>query len=793
MISTPKWGAALALLFGAQAYLPPAWAVPKPISVSRARKQMDVLDASIGSMKVDLAAVGRGYSAPLNDQNDPRLQRRLREAEVQALLEDHYRAAIVLYDVVDRPELKGDPQYNQALFLLAESLRKSGYQRLSRRYYEELVGRERGPRLNKIVLGILEVASITGDFSGVEAHVARLKTGNTVSDAVVDFVFGKALFRGAGDNKERITRALAQFRSVPRGFSVSAPAAYYSGVTLVRRGQYLDAIKEFKRALTLASSFKDSKAIEELSYLSLGRLYQELGNVSQALDAYQGVSKDSPHFPDMLYEVAWVHVTSAKVANSEEEAVRQYKRALDALELLTAAAPDSQLYPEARVLQGNLQIRLEAPETAYDTFQTVVDGFGEAQTELTSLLASRKDARTFFDELVAADLNNLAEPRLLPKLVVQFALDDPKISGAVDIRRELASTKTDIEQSRMLVRTLEAALNSEQRFSMFPGLRSARLRALSVINRILSAERQLLELEERVVVEYLDTPGIARLEAARLRERDVDEDVEALPTTDRDILAARDELSEVYRSVAHRAFQQLAQVRSMQAQLVAVRLWMRRQNIELPPDKQTLTDKRIEAAERELTSLAKSLVGVQNKVDQAALLSSGDGGWARAKRLRMALKGRVSTQSEVLSAYRARLPSNRRGVVARIDQQRGALRQLERELLQLEDTLERAVDNEVDKVRQKVIDELRKVETHGDEYQKLAHTSDKLLGPVAAQTVESVGEEFRNLVLKADVGILDVAWARKRAHTDQVTDLVRELRRRSNELEEEFDEVLKDN
>ena len=99
-----------------------------------------------------------------------------------------------------------------------------------------------------------------------------------------------------------------------------------------------------------------------------GRLHLELGDISKALDSYQDVARNSPEFSTMLFEVAWAHVKAAGVAGNEEAKQKSLKLALRTAELLMASAPDSRLFPESRILEGNLQIRLGAEEEAYDTF-----------------------------------------------------------------------------------------------------------------------------------------------------------------------------------------------------------------------------------------------------------------------------------------------------------------------------------------------------------------------------------------------------------------------------------------
>lgn len=765
---------------------------PSRISPDEARQRMQKVDEVIGRMRADLGPIADGYRVPLR-REDGRLSRRLREAEVQSLIGDHYRAAIVLFDVVDRPEVRVHPDYRKAVFLMAESLRKAGHPRLARRYYKELASLTEGKRLGHVVIGLLEVASTTGDFEGVEVHIARWKAAADESvRPQVDLAYGKALFRGADKDLTRFSKALSLFQGVPQGKPESAPAAYYAGVTLVRMERYTEAIREFERTLDQAFAHPSSTETRELAYLSLGRLHQELGNTSAALDSYQGISKDSPFFADMLYEVAWAHVGAAEEAPDPKSQRSSFRRALDATELLMAAAPDSLLFPDARVLQGNLQIRLGAPENAYDTFQGIVDQFGGAKSELDALIASRKDARQFFDELIQADLQRLQQATLLPPMVMKFALDNRQIAKAVGVRRELLQTTEDLDEAQSLVRTLEEALASEQRFGMFPGLRQARLRALSVQNRMLSAHSELLTLERGIFVPYVNVVTLARLEVLRAQARRLERDISALPRTDQEIEKSRKQLESDYEKIAHRAFRMLSETRALRAQLVAANLWMVNQGVKLKPKERELTDDRMSRASIEIAALEEEIETVQMEVDRAALLSRGDGGWARAERLRKEINSAIEEQRKLLAPLRSQLPSELLGVTARIDQQREALRRLDSDLATLQIRLEQSVDARVDEVRKKVLDELRALRGFRAEQTELAGIADNLLGPVAEETMREVGTEFETLVLKADVGILDVAWARKKARTDKVTELVRELRRRSSELEDEFAQILED-
>ena len=65
-------------------------------------------------------------------------------------------------------------------------------------------------------------------------------------------------------------------------------------------------------------------------------------------------------------------------------------------------------------------------------------------------------------------------------------------------------------------------------------------------------------------------------------------------------------------------------------------------------------------------------------------------------------------------------------------------------------------------------------------------------GGVFAESFKQVAQRFYNIVVRADVGIIDVAWALKQTKTDENSRLVREKKRELKLLDDEFKELLKE-
>lgn len=761
------------------------------VSPAKAAEVANEIDTDIATMQVDLQQIQVGYSVTVAAEVG-KVERRLREGEIHFLLKDYLRAAIVLLDVVEDPQYQNHAKMDECRFLLAEALAASRNFAGARGYYEALLPRVSGERLKDVVLGLLQIAGATNQYEDVDRHVARLRETGTLSRPDVDYIYGKMLFKGGLSDPEKMNRALEVFSNIPDGSSVSARAAYYAGVTLVQLGRYEQAVTQFTQTLERIGGRAEDQSLRELIYLSLGRLQQELGDVGKSADAYQEISQDSPYFSEMLFEVAWAHVMDARLAKTQDDRNGAFVRALRALELLMATAPDSRLYPQARLLQGNLQIRLDAREEAYDTFQSIIDQYGGARDKIEKMIVEQTDTKQFFRDLLAADLDELQTQNVLPPLAVAWALEEDDMERAVTMERDLTESDIYLRESRELVDTLEAALSGEQRFNMFPGLKDARSKAIGVENRVLNGRRRLLELERSILASYLAPGQQAEIDEAHVTGQNLEREIEALPRTEAQVDAGRDEIRQAYLSAGRQAHRLRPRVSGMRAQLVAVEMWLRDNRASLSPEEQALMDNRLSETRRETEGLERELATLERDLEQAGEVVAGDAGHGRVRELTASYDALQSKEIALLRAGRSSVPGEMQGALQRIDQQRVALDAIDAQLESMQAVLDGKVRQQVDEIRYSIAQEVGRLDKYEQEQNNLSAQTQGLLGPVADRTLAAVGKQFRDLVLKADVGIIDVAWARKQVETEKVNDLIREQQRRSQELEAEFVDFLKE-
>ena len=765
---------------------------PKPLDASAVSERLGDIDRQIAEMTQDLRLVQQGYGNPsLLAATGGRVERRLREGEIHFLLGDYLRASIVLFDVVEDTSLRSHPRYDECVYFLAESLRRSQQYSGARKYFEDLLPRARGDRLKDVILSLLEIASATGRYERVDVYIGQLRAAGSLSRPDVDYLHGKMLFQRAESDPAGLEEAYRVFKSVPSGHSVSAQAAYYAGVARVQQSQYDAAIGEFNEARGRAQAMgKSGQLMLDLANLALARLYQELGHLNEAVDRYQDIGRRSQSFQDSLFEVAWAHVKAAAQQEDPEQREVELNRALRTAELLMATGPGSRMFPEARILEGNLQIRLGAPETAYETFESIIDRYGGARSKLADLIASNPDPRQFFDQLITNDIGSSSSTAFIPPLAIDWATDSAGVRRAVAVMSDLKQAETFQKESEELLAVLEDAVAGERRYGMFKGLSPSRAKAFSLENRYALSNQRLLSYERSLLLNYLSPQETASLDALSARRAELEEEVRQLPKSEEEVEQQRANIEKDYEAAEHRSFKQGLRVSSMRAQIIAMEVWLNQNRDQLAPQARKLMQERLVEAGKEVAQLEADIVSLQRETRGLASRHGADAGRGRARMLREAYAVAMREEAALLAGFRSRAPTDVQAVALRMDQQRQALTQIHAELERLQSELDQQVDARIAELRELIRTEGSRLEGTRSDYGVLRGETDQSLGPVASRALGEVAEDFKGLVLKADVGIIDVAWARKQFVTKEVGELVQEQQQRIRELEIEFADVL---
>ncbi|HEY6005131.1 MAG TPA: tetratricopeptide repeat protein, partial [Anaeromyxobacter sp.] len=534
----------------------------------------------------DVERLGRGAE----ETPAARATRKFEVGEAQYLLEDWMHAAVLLSDAVDEPAFRDARQRPEALFLLADSLRRQGACGAARPRYAELLALGAGQRRGDAVLGALDCAVQDRRSGDVESLLAEAeRTWGADAPTEVRYLAAKALFQRSDlPPRERAERAAAAFARVGKPFQLQA--AYFQGVLAIQQGnlhgslQWFESCARGEPAPAPAGSTPAARGgdrpessrqseVRELCMLALGRVHAEMGNVSASLDWYAAVPWESQRFVEALYELAWAFVKDQK-----------YDAALRTATFIGELAPDSPLAPEATVLQGHLLLRLGRYSEATDAYNHVINTYAPVRDELDAILAMREDPVRYFNELVGRQGKAFDVATVLPPVAVKWASTKREVDVAIDLVGSLDRARREVQASLEVAARIEALLAHGGGLDAFPALRRAYASAEAVENDAALLEGSTIDAVSAAVERALPPAGRQELSRARASRQALEARMRTLPRTqdavDERLARMRSRIDQVDRYAYRIGYL----VDSIGATVTGIELWVEQHRSEIESD-----------------------------------------------------------------------------------------------------------------------------------------------------------------------------------------------------------------
>ena len=709
---------------------------------------------------------------------------RLENGEVLYLLKDYRNAAVVLFDLVEDPKLKGDPRYADAVYFLAESLFQDGNGSAARIYFKRLVEAGRSKHLTPSILRLIEIAGGRAEFDEVgKAFAAYQQASGGRIPPQVDYFYGKSLIHG-GD----YAGAIERLKRVSQG-AFQHHATYATGVALAALGKLDDAAQVFDSLLKFVPSTDAQKEIRELTHLARGRVYYETGDIESSIDAYQSIDHRSKYFDEMLFEITWAYVKSAEGKEDVEEKDLQYKKAVRAVEILLASNPHSPVVPEAKVLLGNLHLRLKQYGLAVKAFDQVVKDYEPGHVELRRIIRERGDPMRYFREIIATGLDKLSAESLLPPVALDWAREDGDLDGAVRLFTELQRGERDLAEADELIEKILGRIEGERRINMFPTLADQQGRAVEVGALAADCERRLLDLEMLILrKEGLNTQELDALRAERLR---LQAQVDKLPPT----LKARTErvasVSQRLGALKQRLFRLRLELKGFKKTIAAVDQYVagRRQKGNLNREELGFFQVNVPVLRDMIIDMER--IADRLKVEIEAEESGvGAGAGSDEFALRAEFRQALAKERDAANQLRSRLTGENVADIRNLDAVRERVGRAQQQVDKVLRELETVVSNEAGNLRGRVMVEQARLKGLRAEEQALAKQAERSAVGAVGATLGNVSRKFYTIIRNADVGKIDVAWEQKETETQGITKLGRAKEREMVRIREQFDEAL---
>lgn len=732
-------------------------------------------ETQVANLEDAIARLVREYANPLALVRKFPHQTRLIDAHVFFDLGNFENAAIVLMDVLDDPAFRGDLDYEATELLLGQALLKIDNPKAARDQFRA-VAAGRDPKLaEEARYYLIEMALSDGDIARLRELVAQF--GGTASSDRTRFALGKAYLQLNEPDK-----AILWLKVVSPQSEFFTRARYYLGAAYTAKQQYADALAVFAGLTTGPAADDEAQELKDLSWLAVGRLQSETGDLRTALISYQNIGRNSPHYEVALYEMAWTYIK-----------LEQYDRALLTVDVLLLTVQDEQINVDAHVLRGRLNVMMNDYDEAMDSYSAIVDRFAPVRNELVRFTRDPADIQRYFQWLLERREGQAALKAPLSVRTSKWVESTEDIGRVASVFDRISGESSDIAEAAGIGHDLEKLLSSRNRVELFPNLRDGWTRALALQNRLVLMSSQVLDAEAALVMGKLSREDATELAELIAYRRSLDEKVKTLPQTFEAYDRRQAVMNQRFADLARKQFMVEQNLAEVQRQLLAIERYLDDKQFsdaprdKLPAEREAGIRADIESEKKELTGLFEQLKALKRTIDlEARSVGTGDDASTGERGLRLALLDAHRREQGFYSRVGLRLGGGTDQELASY----GALRQRIGAAIANLDGLIASIDEEVAsktaELRATVSRELGSLAGYQGEVAIYDGEGRDLARDMGEELFRRAQGRMNDVVLEADVGILDVVWEKKQQSTRELTHINDERAKRLTSLSDDM-------
>jgi tetratricopeptide (TPR) repeat protein len=729
--------------------------------------KLDDFEKRIYSLEQSMNFVLREYVSPEELSLDiEKFSKRLARAETLFYLQDYQSASVLVYDIVEEAANEKEPQYWDAVNLLAESLYRIKNYYGARNYFNKLLNKGDKKYFYTALERVIQISAVTGNYEGLDRYfnIVKQLPNSTITSGIY-FTLGKTLYK-RGD----LTRASEIFGLIDKNSEYYINSRFYLGVIEIKKKNLDNALAIFKNIISLEPQTPEHRDLREQAILAVGRIYYEQGKYPEALDAYQGIPRDSPHFEEALYEISWIYVKSNELSKAKQT-----------LELMLLSTNETPELLNAKALYGSVLMKMGEYNPALENFQEMVDRYYPVKEQLQAILEEKENPVQYFEELLLKEPDGMALKKVLPPVVFNWASTDSKVKKALSISTDISGNIKSIEEVEVMADALSNKLNSPDKVVIFPQLKEAKLKAAEIRMGLDEVRRNLMDMRAEVLGRYISKEERDRLEDIKRKKAELTRIIEELPKDAKGIEEKEREIIKRVSALEAVIHQLNIALEGMKAQLFAVEKWLNENKGKLgdPEQEEDFARKvkmewsNVNEIEQDINKYTAEIKRERGRIGALTMASEGEN-------KRLELKKLEDEERRMMDSYKNRLSNEDAKILNRIDNLTIRLSQDDEQFARFD----ARIDSAVEKKAKALKDIIEKEKKNLAEYKKIASSmtedSKELIGKIGYSGFRQVKKLFSDLVLKADVGLVDVAWKQKE-----------EVDRKIEKLREDQDKELK--
>jgi TolA-binding protein len=738
-------------------------------------QNLRAVESNVGDLQSELMRLQAEVARPQALDRGIDLARQFVEGQLRYFTGEYDAAAIFFVDIVENRQFRTLAGWNDARWYLADSLFLLRNYGLARSYFDEIIRDDDPQWAADAARRMLEIAMAQGEYEALDQLFEALmnRVGNRATPEIA-FVRGKALYFRA-----RMDEAFASFGQVPADDALYERARYFIGVIQTRAARYDEAVTTFEQVATRLqdATRRDLRDLRDLSILAAARVRYEQRDYVQARDTYLRIAPDSDSADEAAYELAWSQIR-----------MEELSEALRTLEILELVATDGRYIPESQLLRADLLMRIGRREDAEALFEQVASTYAPVELELRRMMASRRSDVSWFDILVDPERAGLR----LPVEVEPWFRSNESLDRALGLVADRETAQEDIRLCRSVIAEIDAVLSQNGGAGLFPVYRDAWARAVQLQGDSLGQRVALAELEAALLSTSWSGAQADQWSQARAARQEAWDAFRRLPRTfDQIAERSRRSITDLSRGEMD-AFRTTQEIQESLAEIQALRRIVQRQ-----VSRGLRTEAQGRAFVSQLGTLERELTEQQSRTD--ALIESvrldqvrqqSQPGLTPAEiQVRARMLDAMAREESALQQGRAQA-QNLRDELARIDSLRATLVQLDDGGEAVFGSILQAVAETTAQVRTVLEEERAAVERYDTRLAALQDETEAVAGDVAWAAFVDVQQRFSVLTLRANLGVLDVAWQLKEEASDRIRSLQNAQLRELRLLDADFEEIL---
>ena len=738
------------------------------------------LQTQVGNIELQIDQLVKRYANPTAIVRKFPNQKRLLDARVFYELKQYENAAMLLFDLLERPDFRDDLEFEATQLLLGECLLELDNPQGARELFLK-VAEGRNPALaEEARLFLLELALDNPASTEQVLRRAVSDLGTSANSERTRYGLGKAQLR-LGD----ADKAIDWLQTIDTASPLYNQSRFYLGASYVAKGQVDLALEIFRDLTTVPGDDRIARELRDQSWLAVGRLLVQRGNFDTALTSYQNIDRNSPHYEEAVYEMSWAYINQDK-----------YDKALQTVEVLLLTTQGDQHEIDAHVLRGQLNVMLQDYEEALQSYQTIVDRFAPVRNELAQFTKNPEAVQRYFKWLLErkkGERGRLTSPVSEKTAIWLESTSD--FSRMATVFDRIASEREDIDKAREAGEELSKILEANNRVEMFPELRQGWTQAIILENQLVVVATRMLDRQYDEVRDRLGQKEKAELGEIVAWRRKLEGEAARLPTTFEQYEARQDEVIRQYHELERRNFFVEESMDEVQRQLLGVERFLDNQQYadtgkKMTPEQERSLREDIEKEKRELEAMYEELKTLKREIQLEGMsVGTGDDATRGEDSLKASLLAALDREGAFYDRVGGRLGGSIERDFSRFGELRGRIIGGIGRL----DQVIGAIDREVGDKTKELVTVVRREVSNLDDYKVDVGALDED-GRVLAKRM---GEEFfqralarmDQVVLEADVGVLDVMWARKNEKTNELQRLSEERGRRIRQLQDDLESI----